>query len=112
FSGGTVVGEHATDGTRALRVDHGFVSMDAAQSWVGYDYLKADVYTAARVPLHLDVEVRDRQTKDYWTRVNYTTVIPPGASTLVIPTALYGAWKARPLAALLKDAVARLVLGG
>ena len=66
------------------------------QNWTGYDYLKADVYTDAKGPLELYVEVRDRQTRDYWTRVNYTTVVPPGASTLIIPTALYVGEKSRP----------------
>src|SRR5262249_6062882 len=65
FHAGTVVGEHATHGTKALRIDRGFVGMDAAQNWAGYDYLKADVYTDADRPLELYVEVRDRQTRDY-----------------------------------------------
>ena len=83
--------------------------MDAPQNWVGYDYLKADVYTDAKDPLELTVEVRDRETRDYWTRVNYTTVVPPGASTLIIPTALYVGEKSRPGRPLLKEAVTRLV---
>ena len=33
----------------------------------------------------LRVEVRDEGTRDYWTRVNYSTVVPPGKSTLIIP---------------------------
>jgi hypothetical protein len=68
FSGGKVVSEHATHGKKALRIDRGYVSMDAAQNWTGYDYLQADVYTDAKAPLELCVEVRDRQTRDYWTR--------------------------------------------
>ncbi len=109
FSGGTVVADHATDGRKALRIDRGYVSMDKPQSWAGYDYLKADVYTDAKNPLHLYVEVRDRQTRDYWTRVNYTTVVPPGASTLIIPTALYVGEKARPGRPLILDGITRLV---
>ncbi len=109
FSGGEVVEEHATDGKKALRIDHGFAAMDAPQSWAGYDTLKADVYTDAKDPMELTVEVRDRESRDYWTRVNYTTVVPPGASTLEIPTALYVGEKSRPGRSLLKDAVTRLV---
>lgn len=109
FGGGTVVEQHATDGKRALRIDRSFVSMDKAQDWTGYDYLEADVYTDAKKPLQLYVEVRDRQTRDYWTRVNYTTVVPPGASTVVIPTALYVGEKSRPGRALLLNAITRLV---
>jgi hypothetical protein len=109
FSGGTVVAEHATDGRKALRIDRGFVSLDAAQDWTGYDYLKADVYTDAKRPLELYVEVRDRETRDYWTRVNYTTVVPPGASTLIIPTGLYVGEKSRPGQPLLLAGITRLV---
>jgi hypothetical protein len=109
FDGGTVVEQHATHGTRALRVDHGFAAMDGPQNWTGYDYLKVDVFTDAKRPLPLDVEIRDRQTTGYWTRVNYSTVIPPGASTLIIPTALYVGEKSRPGRSLLLDGVNRLV---
>jgi len=109
FSGGTVVREHATDGDRALRLDRGFADMAKPQNWTGYDYLKADVYTDAKRPLELYVEIRDSKTEGYWTRVNYTTVIPPGKSTLIIPTALYVGEKARPGRALLLDKITRLV---
>ena len=91
-----MVEEHATDGKKALRIDHGFAAMDGPQSWAGYDYLKADVYTDAKDPMELSVEVGDRETRDYWTRVNYNTVVPPGASTLIIPTSLYVGEKSRP----------------
>jgi hypothetical protein len=109
FNGGAVVAEHATDGRKALRIDHGFAAMDGPQSWAGYDFLKADVYTDAKDPMELSIEVQDGESRDYWTRVNYTTVIPPGASTLVIPTALYVGEKSRPGRSLLKDSVKRLV---
>lgn len=109
FSGGTVVREHAREGSRALRLDRGYVGMDAAQDWTGYDYLEADVHTEAREPLQLNVEIRDRQTRDYWTRVNYTTVVPPGSSTVVVPTALYVGEKSRPGRPLQTNAITRLV---
>jgi hypothetical protein len=109
FAGGTVVAEHATEGKKALRIDRGYVAMDAAQDWTGYDYLKADLFTSAKDPVELYVEVRDRETRDYWTRVNYTTVVPSGASTLIIPTALYVGEKSRPGRPLQLNAVTRLV---
>ncbi len=109
FSGGTVVSEHATHGKKALRIDRGYVALDAEQKWTGYDYLKADVYTDAKAPLELYVEIRDKQTRDYWTRVNYTTVIPPGSSTLILPTALYVGEKSRPGRPLQLDGITRLV---
>lgn len=110
FSGGTVVKEHATAGDHALRIDRGFIDLSKPQNWAGYDYLKADVYTDAKRPLELYVEIRDSKTDGYWTRVNFTTVIPPGTSTLIIPTALYVGEKARPGRALLLDKITRLVI--
>ena len=111
FEGGTVVPEHATDGTRALRIDKSYAIMDGPQDWSGYDYLKADLYTAAKEPLQLYIEIHDAATKDYWTRVNYDTVVPPGQSTLVLPVKqLYVGEKSRPGRRLLLSAVNRLVL--
>jgi hypothetical protein len=109
FEGGTAVAEHATDGRKALRIDRGYVSMDAPQDWTGYDRIEADVHTGAKHPLEVYFEVRDSETKDYWTRVNYTTVVPPGSSALVIPTALYVGEKSRPGRALLLGSIHRVV---
>jgi hypothetical protein len=110
FGGGTIVAEHATDGRKALRVDKSYVVMDQAQDWSGYDYLKADLYTDAREPLGLYVEVRDVNTRDYWTRVNYETVVPPGASTLTVPIRqLYVGEKSRPGRMLILNGITRLV---
>jgi hypothetical protein len=110
FSAGTVVELHATAGRKALRIERSFVSMDERQNWVGYDFLKADLWTDAPKPVNLDVEVRDTQTRDYWTRVNYSTVVPPGKSTLVIPVKqLYVGEKSRPGRMLNLGAITRLV---
>jgi hypothetical protein len=109
FAGSATVTEHATDGTKAMRIDKSYVVMDAAQDWTGYDYLKADCYTDAKRPLEVYVEVRDTATTGYWTRVNYTTVVPPGASTLIVPTALYVGEKSRPGRPLILNAITRLV---
>ncbi len=110
FHGGTVVEQHATDGAKALRIDRSYVDMAGHQDWSGYDYLKADLYTDATGPLKLYVEVRDRDTKDYWTRVNYNTVAPPGRSTLIVPIRqLYVGEKSRPGRMLLRDGITRLV---
>ena len=80
------------------------------QDWTGYDYLKADLYTDAKDPLELYVEIRDTATRDYWTRVNYQTVVPPGASTLVIPVKqLYVGEKSRPGRMLILSGITRLV---
>ena len=97
FEGGTIVEAHATEGRRALRIDKPFVRMSQPQSWLGYDFLEADMHTDAKVPLSLYVEVRDASTRDYWTRVNYQTVVPPGSSTFILPIKqLYVGEKSRP----------------
>ena len=84
-------------GGKALRIDRAYASMDQPQDWLGYDFLKADLYTERTKPLDLYVEIRDAATRDYWTRVNYSTVVPAGQSTLVIPIKqLYVGEKSRP----------------
>lgn len=110
FGAGTVVAEHATDGEKALRIDRSYVVMDQAQDWSDFDYLKADLYTDSTEPLQLYVEIRDKDTKGYWTRVNYTTIVPPGQSTLIVPVKqLYVGEKSRPGRMLLLDGITRLV---
>jgi hypothetical protein len=111
-SGGTVVQEHATSGRKSLRIDRSYVSFEERQVWEGYDFLKVDLFTDAQKPLALDVEIRDAQTRDYWTRVNYSTVVPPGTSTLVVPVKqLYVGEKSRPGRMLNLRAITRLVFG-
>ena len=110
FPGSATVEEHATDGKKAMRIDKSYVCMDGPQDWTGYDFLKADLYTDAKDPMDLYIEVRDQQTTDYWTRVNYNTVAPPGASTLIIPVkGLYVGEKGRPGRMLVLNAITRLV---
>jgi hypothetical protein len=110
FAGGEVVTQSATDGKKALRVGRSYVVMDGPQDWSGYDYLKVDLHVDSDEPLDLYVEVRDAATRDYWTRVNYLTVAPPGASTLTIPIKqLYVGEKSRPGRMLMLGSVTRLV---
>lgn len=105
-----VVPEHATEGRYALRLAHGYATWDGPQDWTGYDFLEADVFNAGQDPARLYVEIHDRATDGYWTRVNYTTVLPPGASRLVVPTDIYVGEKSRPGHPLDKAHVTRLVL--
>jgi hypothetical protein len=112
FAGGVVVPMHATAGSRSLRIDRAYASMEEPQDWRGYDFLMADLFTDARKPLDLYVEIRDTLTRDYWTRVNYSTVVPPGKSMLVIPVKqLYVGEKSRPGRMLNLSGVTRLVFG-
>ena len=85
----SVVEEHATDGKKASRLDKDWAVVKAdpkaPMSWVGYDYLKVDVFTEAKDGLTLGMEFYDTATTGYWDRVNYSTIVPPGPSTLIIP---------------------------
>ena len=103
--------EHATDGSRALRIDRGYAFMQEPQDWSGYDYLRADLYTNSKDPLELTVEIHDSGTHEYWTRVNCVTVAPPGKSALVLPLKqLYVGEKSRPGRMLMLNAITELVL--
>ena len=84
-------------------------AFDGTQNWTSYDYLQVDVHTDADKPLDLYFEVHDTSTQDYWTRVNYNTVVPPGSSTLIIPTALYVGEKSRPGRPLILSGIKRMV---
>ena len=60
--------------------------------------------------MNLLIEIRDADTRDYWTRVNYETVVPPGRSTLIIPVKqLFVGEKSRPGRSLKLDKITRLV---
>lgn len=110
FGNGQIVEEHATDGTKAWKWEKNWTDWSGDQDWTGYDYLKADLHTDAEGPMDLYVEIRDKLTTGYWTRVNYNTVIPPGSSTLVVPIAqLYVGEKSRPGRNLLINSITRLV---
>jgi hypothetical protein len=112
FSGGAVVEENAAEGKKALRLDRSYAILDGDQDWTGYDYLKAELFTAAPDPLQLYVEIRDKSTKDYWTRVNYVTVVPPGKSTFILPVKqMYVGEKSRPGRMLILNGITKLVFG-
>ncbi len=111
FDNGTIVSEHATDGAKALRIDKSYVSWVGKHDWSGYDYLKADLYTDSDKPMSLAIEIRDQLTRDYWTRVNYETVVAPGKSTLILPLAqLYVGEKSRPGRSVVLSGIKRFVL--
>ncbi|HKI17283.1 MAG TPA: glycoside hydrolase domain-containing protein, partial [Isosphaeraceae bacterium] len=109
-SGGVVVAAREPGGHKALRIDGSYVSLDQPQNWLGYDFLKADLDTDAPTPMNLTIEIRDAGSRDYWTRVNYDTVVPPGRSTLILPLKqLYVGEKSKPGRALILDKITRLV---
>ncbi len=104
-----VVAEHATEGTKALKFQGGWAKWGGDQDWTGYDFLKADFFLDSEKPLPLEVEIRDKETKDYWTRVNYGTILFPGKNTVVIPANVFVGEKSRPGRQLVSSAVTVLV---
>ena len=101
--------EHATEGKRSLKLGGGYAVWDGAQDWSGYDFFKADAFNSGAKPIQIYIEIQDTATTGYWTRVNYQTVLPPGASTLVLPTDLYVGEKSRPGRAMDKAHIKRFV---
>lgn len=110
FAGGVVEKQPALAGEGSLRVDEGAITLDRALDWSPYDFLHADVFNPGPVPVTLALEVRDAETKGYWTRVNLTTIVAPGRSEVRIPVGMYVGEKSRPGRALLKDRITRFAL--
>jgi len=110
FSGGSVVDEHGTAGTKSLALEEGYVVWNGKLNWSGYDEFAVDVYNDGPTHQSLYVEIRDAKTTDYWTRVNYQTVVPTGASTLRLPLSqLYVGEKSHPGRLVYLDQITRLV---
>ncbi len=105
----TTTREHAEKGRYSLKLNSGYAVWNGSQNWSGYDYVRADVYNASPSPIQLYVEIHDSQTTGYWTRVNYSTVVPPGPSVLTVPTDLYVGEKSRPGRSLVPGSITRLV---
>jgi len=57
--------------------------------WSGYDYLDIQIHNPGRAILEGLIEIRDTQSKNYWSRVNWYTHFPPGDQQLRIPLALF-----------------------
>jgi len=86
------------------------VSIDGPQDWSGFDEFCLDVDNPAQSPVPLLVEVRDSQTRGYWSRVNFETMVPPGSSTVTIPTDRYVGEKSKPGRRLLAGAIRQLFI--
>jgi hypothetical protein len=101
FDTGEVVKENSTDGEFSLMLKSGYTSINYPKEkpgdWSEYDFLKFDIINKNENPIDAYIEIRDIETKDYWTRVNIYTIFPPGVSTYTIPLKnLYVGEKSRP----------------
>lgn len=55
------------------------------RDWRAYDWLRLRVHNPSDTPQRLVVEIRDAHTTDYWSRVNWYTVAPPGTADRYVP---------------------------
>jgi len=111
----TFVEEHASDGKFALRLEHkGYARKNwgkQPQNWVSYDYFNIDFFNPSPEPAMIYIEICDSNTRNYYSRVNYYTVVPPGKSTLIMPIKqLLLGEKAKPNGVLDAGSVTRFVL--
>lgn len=113
FSSGAVETEKPVSGSASIRLEkkEEYIALAKPLDWSDYDYVLFDVFNPSDVPKKLIIEVHDKETKGYWTRVNFFNLAPPGKSTVRFPTRLYVGEKARPGRALLRDSVTRFIVG-
>lgn len=80
--------------------------------WRGYDGLRFEVENPSGAAVDFVVEIRDAQTRDYWSRVNWYTTAPPGRHTLHVPLQVFVGEKSviRERRRLALEAITRLVL--
>lgn len=109
FTGGSLTSTNAPQGKLAL-ISRDLISLLKVQDWSDYDVFAFDVYNPSDTAADLFIELRDRNTTDYWTRVNYKTVAVPGYSQISLPTSIYVGEKSRPGRQLLKEAVTHLFI--
>ncbi len=110
FLSGTLERTRPIVGTGSLLLEKKYAMLEMPMDWSGYDYLRFEVVNPSAQVIPLTLEIRDSETKDYWTRVNVQTAAPPGRSTVSIPTALYVGEKSRPGRLLLRNQVRRFVV--
>ena len=114
FSSGKVTTDNVPDGKYGLVIDVDYATVERTAAkpmdWSGYDYFTFDTYNPHDEPVDVLVEIRDALTREYWTRVNYNTIIPPGKSSITIPTDIYVGEKSRPGRALAADKITMLII--
>ncbi len=104
FSGGKWSDLHPSSGKGCLELTSSAV-LTGSLDFSAHDYFHLDVFNPQNRVVTLAVELRDAQTRDYWTRVNQHRLVPPGRSTISLPTRLAVGEKSRPGRPLLRDQV-------
>lgn len=70
-------------------VSTAIISADSPVDWSSYSYLQIAVYNPSMEAQPFSVEIRDTATVDYWSRVNWDSVVAPGHSTFLMPIEVY-----------------------
>lgn len=65
------------------------VSTDSPVDWSSYSYLQIEVFNPSVNAQPFSVELRDTATVDYWSRVNWDSVVAPGLSAFKMPIDVY-----------------------
>lgn len=111
FNNGSVDQTFASIGKQGLRIDKGWSSIKKPLDFSQHDELLFDVFNPQKVSANLLVEIRDVASKGYWDRVNRTVMVPPGKSSVYLPTQLYVGEKSRPGRSLMRDRITFFSLG-
>ena len=109
FKGGAVVKDSSLQGHYALSSNTA-ITLKKSQDWSQYDHFRVDVFNPGETSAPVYMEIHDALTNSYWTRVNYITAVPPGKSTITLPTELYVGEKARPGRPLLRDRISKVYI--
>lgn len=56
-----------------------------AGDWQGYGWLRIEASNASSKPQPLYIEIHDDKSNNYWSRVNWYTMVPPGQSQVQVP---------------------------
>ena len=88
------------------------ISTDSPVDWSQWSFLQMSVYNPATTAQPFSVELRDTATVDYWSRVNWDSVVAPGTSTFLMPIEVYVGEKSEVTARRMIDlhAVTRLAI--
>jgi hypothetical protein len=65
------------------------ISADNPVDWSEWSFLQMTAHNPSATAQPFSVEIRDTATVDYWSRVNWDSVVAPGTSTFLMPISVY-----------------------
>jgi hypothetical protein len=86
--------EKRSDGT--LLWPKRYFGISAAMDWSPYDFVEVTLFNPGARSIPFGFEVKDAESRDYWTRVNRPQVLGPGLQTIRLPTRLRVGETGRP----------------